>query len=357
MCWKVEQDEKSLKEQVKYPDMAFPFCVWPDIYNLFDNRMVDAHWHYEFEYSYVVSGVLDYYINDTYLRLKPGDCVFVNSNMLHTIRVPDDCDNAIVFTAFFPTTLLTSDINSTLYTKYLEPIIGIKLEGFRINTDHPHGLEIATLLTELLKIYFPPSLLASTLSSETTKYFQKLVESHLDDFIDVSNSQESQDIVAQLKKNAKEGPAYGFELECMKRVIRILEVTILQIVESKSDLLWRTGSLAPIERAREILAYIHANYHEKITVEEIAKHLNISRSECFRCFKRFTNKRPFEYIIEYRLSKAAQLLRETEISISDISSACGFDSASYFSKLFKEKYAMTPLQYRRLEMNNDVNPY
>ena len=348
MRWKVEQDERSLREQFQYPDMAFPFCVWPDIYNLFLNRMVDAHWHNELEYSYVVSGFLDYYINDTYLRLQPGDCVFVNSNMLHTIRLPDDCDNAIAFTAFFPTTLVTSDTSSTLYTKYLQSITNTQLEGFKISSDHPRGLEMATLIIELLKIYFPPPLfLSSTLDMSTKNYFQQLVDNHLDNLVLATNNQVSQDIIDQLKKNTEKGPASGFELECMIRVIRILVVTIRHIEENKSDLLWRAGSFAPIERAREILAYMYAHYHEKITVEDISKHVAISRSECFRCFKRVTGKKPVEYLNDYRLLKAAQLIRETEKSIEEISSICGFASASFFGKVFKEKYGKTPMQFRR----------
>jgi AraC-like DNA-binding protein len=349
LCWKVEQDEKSLREQFQYPDMAFPFCVWPDVYNLFLDRMVDAHWHYDFEYSYVVSGFLDYYINDTYLRLQPGDCVFVNSNMLHMIRQPDDCDNAIVFTMAFPANLLTPDINSTLYMKYLQPIIGTQLEGFKINSDHPLGLEMAALITELLRIYYPASFLTSeTISTTYKKYAQELFDNHLDNLVTDSDHRISQDLVDQIKKNANEGPDFGYELECMKRVIQILVVTLRYIEVGKSDVLWHTGSLAAIERAREVLAYMHAHYSERITVDDISKHLSISRNECFRCFKRFTGKKPIEYLNDHRLLMAVQLLRETEKSIEDISAECGFASASFFGKIFKEKYRKTPLQFRKL---------
>ena len=126
--------------------------------------------------------------------------------------------------------------------------------------------------------------------------------------------------------------------------------------EKEADLLWRANSLKQIERAKEIIAFIHTHYAEKITVEDIAYQIGISRSECFRCFKRFTNKRPVEYIIEYRLSKAAKLLRETETSVMAISLICGFENSSYFGKTFKKKYAVTPLQYRKLGMDYNINP-
>ena len=349
MSWKVEQDEKNMREQFQYPDMAFPFSVWPDIYSLFLDRAVDAHWHYDFEYSYVVSGSLDYYINDTYLRLQPGDCVFVNSNMLHTIRQPDDCDNAIVYTAAFPTSLVSMDANSTVYAKFLKPIIASQLEGFKIGPDHPLGRQLGALLTDLLKIYYPgPFLTTKTVSDDYKKYHIDLLNDHLNDLEAGSDVQESRDVIARIKKNAKEGPDYGYELECMSRVVRILSLTICLIEEYKDDLLWRAGSLAQIERAREILAYMHEYYRQAITIEDISKHVGISRKECFRCFKRFTGKKPIEYLNNYRMLKAAQMLRENEMSIEVISEGCGFSSASFFGKMFKEKYDKTPLQFRRL---------
>jgi AraC-like DNA-binding protein len=104
------------------------------------------------------------------------------------------------------------------------------------------------------------------------------------------------------------------------------------------------------ERAEEILAYIHAHYHEKISVDDIAKKLNLSRSECFRCFKLLTEKSLVEYINEYRLKKAAGLLRETTKTVTEICTECGFENSSYFGKLFKDAFAITPFKYRKAQI-------
>jgi len=65
------------------------------------------------------------------------------------------------------------------------------------------------------------------------------------------------------------------------------------------------------DRVKKILRYIHENYNKKLTADDIANHANISRGECFRCFKQLMNMTPVEYITEYRLQRAAELLRET----------------------------------------------
>ena len=99
-------------------------------------------------------------------------------------------------------------------------------------------------------------------------------------------------------------------------------------------------------RINKILSYIHENYSRKITADDIANHAKISRGECFRCFKRFMDKGLVEYVNEYRLSKAAELLKTTDMSIIDISTECGFENASYFGKMFKDTYNLTPLGYK-----------
>ncbi|MDR0326484.1 MAG: glycoside hydrolase family 11 protein [Oscillospiraceae bacterium] len=104
------------------------------------------------------------------------------------------------------------------------------------------------------------------------------------------------------------------------------------------------------ERVNGILAFIHERYKEKITAEMIAGHMKISRGECFRCFKRSLNQSLFGYINEYRLAKAAELFRTTDMSIMDISTECGFGNASYLGKLFKDAYKLTPLQYKKAQI-------
>ena len=346
---RIEPDEKTLREHIPYPDMAFPFCVWPDVYNYFFDHTVNAHWHYDFEYGYVLTGAVDYYINDTYVRLQPGDCIFVNSNMIHMSRQPDYCDNASMFAITFPAALMTADTGSTVFKKYFEPLIYTQIEGFKIGSDNPIGREMAALLLELCAVAFPKSILltSDTIPSSYQEYYRLLNDTQ--EFEVALNNSLSKEMAARRESFVAKDSIFGYELECLKRVIQILLITLRYIDENKNALLRHGNNLESAERAKEILNFIHAHYNEKIVVDDIAKHVGVSRSECFRCFKRFTNKRPVEYINEYRLQKAAVQLQETETSITDIIAKCGFENASYFSKIFKGKYKMTPLQYRKLK--------
>lgn len=60
------------------------------------------------------------------------------------------------------------------------------------------------------------------------------------------------------------------------------------------------------------LQYIELHYPEDVTLESLAQSANVSKSECLRCFKTTLQTTPYKYLIEYRLSKAADLLKNTD---------------------------------------------
>ena len=99
---------------------------------------------------------------------------------------------------------------------------------------------------------------------------------------------------------------------------------------------------------QNFLQYIEENYTENISLEELSKSANVSKSECLRCFKKSLNTTPYKYIMEYRLSKAANMLRYSDKPIGNIAIDVGFNQMSHFGKCFKEKTGYSPKQYRNL---------
>ena len=86
---------------------------------------------------------------------------------------------------------------------------------------------------------------------------------------------------------------------------------------------------------------------EKITIEEIAKVAEFSESHFMRYFKETMGTSFFVYLKDYRLTMASRLLISSESSILDIAAEVGFDNLSYFNRSFKQKYGMTPSQFRK----------
>lgn len=87
----------------------------------------------------------------------------------------------------------------------------------------------------------------------------------------------------------------------------------------------------------EVLTTLCRLWLEMCRVVELAESAHVSKSECLRCFRKSLNTTPYKYLTEYRLSKAAALLRETDKPISDIAVNVGFGQPSHFGKCFREK--------------------
>ncbi len=95
------------------------------------------------------------------------------------------------------------------------------------------------------------------------------------------------------------------------------------------------------------LRYIKSNYTRKIKLTDISSELHINPSYFSALFSQEMG-RPFtDYILELRISKAKDLLRNTNMDILDISGATGFENQSYFTKIFRKRTGLTPRQYRQ----------
>lgn len=94
--------------------------------------------------------------------------------------------------------------------------------------------------------------------------------------------------------------------------------------------------------------YISDNFNRKITVDEIAKEVHLSPSQFSRNFKCQIGVPPYEYLQNLRLTKAKELLKNTNLSISEIAYQTGFQSDSNFIYFFKNQEGISPLKFRNI---------
>lgn len=97
----------------------------------------------------------------------------------------------------------------------------------------------------------------------------------------------------------------------------------------------------------EALCYISDHFAEPMLVGKAASHLGISRNYFFLLFKQSMGCSPLDYIIRFRLERAAELLKQTEYSVDVIAASCGYQEPAVFSRAFKKKYGKSPSQYRK----------
>lgn len=102
----------------------------------------------------------------------------------------------------------------------------------------------------------------------------------------------------------------------------------------------------------EALTYIEHNFQNEITIEDIAGVCGLNRTYFGKIFKEALGKTPQEFLLNYRMLKAAELLKLTSLSIGDIGLAVGYANQMHFSRAFKNNYGISPREWR---YQNHVN--
>ncbi|MCA0757822.1 AraC family transcriptional regulator [Paenibacillus sp. N4] len=111
-----------------------------------------------------------------------------------------------------------------------------------------------------------------------------------------------------------------------------------------------------IEKAKR---FMKEHYNRPITLDLLAEHCGINKHHLCRLFQRLEHTSPLAYLRNRRVEAAITLLRTTDLPVQLIGQQCGFDSPSYFGKVFREYMAMTPKEYRtkKLEFPYDAIYY
>jgi AraC-like DNA-binding protein len=123
--------------------------------------------------------------------------------------------------------------------------------------------------------------------------------------------------------------AYEFIMECY-RFVKNIEKAI--------------NDFSP--QITEVLSFIHMHYHEPITLDELAAVSGFSRYYFIKQFQHQLNMTPVQYLTKIRIQKAAELLRSTRISVTDIASQVGYANANYFNKVFRKAVGVSAGTFR-----------
>ena len=127
------------------------------------------------------------------------------------------------------------------------------------------------------------------------------------------------------------------------RLIAYLIENYLKDDNSNADIERRTVELS---RMRKIEDFVSENYKSKISTSDLAKMFFVSENHFCRLFKKHVGISAVDYINEFRISKAEILLRTTDLAITEIASAVGFEDANYFSRVFRKTKKLSPTDYR-----------
>ncbi len=155
---------------------------------------------------------------------------------------------------------------------------------------------------------------------------------------------QSKDLRETMKKEmvyiAEHGDAAPFEL------IGHFYLFIDALMRSAAHRQTSKGSKLQDFYIHEALSFIENNFQNDISVEDVAAVCGLNRSYFGKIFKDGIGKTPQEFLLNYRMVKAAELLKLTQLSVSDIGNAVGYPNQLHFSRAYKNVYGVSPRAWR-----------
>ena len=287
----VDQVDETGRELLTYGTPDFPIAFFDDGLTKIS---VPPHWHDEFEIVIVRRGVVHMRIAGNSFALAAGEGYFANSGILHSeiLKTKTGCQHALVFSP-----RIISQAEDLVWQSYIAPVLGnARLPYIRLSAAVPWQKEFLALAERAW------------------------------DF------------------GAYDRDDYPREVRhCLSRAFSLIAAHADGI---ENEIRYSGAYQRDELRMKKALQFIKSNYAEEITIDGIARSAEVSVSTCLRLFRTVLGTTPVQYLIGYRLQRAAEeLKRPRGGTIAEIAYSCGFSDASYFNRCFRKAYAMTPTEY------------
>lgn len=109
---------------------------------------------------------------------------------------------------------------------------------------------------------------------------------------------------------------------------------------------FKTISYNSFDTLKKMIIFIYENYTEKIYLADVALAGCVSKRTCEHLFNRYIHRTPIEFINSYRLTRSIELLKNTNLPITEIALTCGFSSPNYYAETFRKHMYISPKEYR-----------
>ncbi|WP_329887553.1 AraC family transcriptional regulator [Pseudoramibacter faecis] len=271
------------------------FSYFSDLCRLeaYPDSLYPWHWHSALQFFRIIRGALDYSVPGAIYRFEKNDVGFINANTAHMVKgVPGS--RCLFEEHLFQPSFLGGVINTNIMDKYVRPIVtNGNLYIYKFEQNSEASKRAATCMREAFELY-------TTCKPYFEIYIREKISRLWIEFLDASQD---------CRKNIQEKPS--------------------------SD------------RLKTMVIFLNAHFGEEFSLKELADAAQCSIRECNRVFQIQMHTTPLAYLRLIRLQQACNLLLNTTKSITEIGKCCGFNSSSYFGKIFHQKYGISPSGFRK----------
>ncbi|MEG0592786.1 MAG: AraC family transcriptional regulator [Coprobacillus sp.] len=313
---KLSITDNNLMDTVDHGSHEFPIQYYVDELYSYPKQMVPLHWHLELEFYVSIGGTTQIQIGNDLIYLEEGNGIFINSNILHSFQQANKEDKCQCPNIVYSHDLI-APTNSIIYKKYIQQMImNHDIPYFLLYQDCSWHKDILSLLDKVF------SLLQKY--GQTPDFYGNFP-------------------ILPYQNSSIESCC--FEMETQYNLNKIWQIIYTHISDIPKIQSKQSKHMLQI-RTQKMLQFIHNNYSFPISLKDIADAANISKSEASRCFQSYLNTSPVNYLLTYRLNQAKYALQHSNNTIIEIADQCGFQSSSYFGKIFHRETGMSASQYR-----------
>ena len=276
-------------ESVNYTAGSLPIRSVMSVQEDYPTLSVLNHWHNDLEFSYVTKGHMKYSVNGEIVDLNEGDMIFLNSSRLHYgfWKKKEQCEFLCV------------------------------LFGLELLSAVPDNV-----ISKLICNSSPSYIIFSSSDIEDKTIIDKLTKLNM---------------VCEQQKD-------GYELSAVTLCYEMASSLFERCTGAVRELPENSRRLSELHA---MIGFIQGHYTEKLSLEDISASGQVCRSKCFELFKEFVGKTPVDYLNEYRISKSLDLLKSSDLNVTEIAVRCGFGNSSYFAEVFRKYLGCSPKAFQK----------
>ena len=305
-CYELEVNSDR-SENVRYSYTDIPIGFFRGRQSAYANGSVPVHWHEDIELLVPNEGELVYNINGKLVKVVPGEGILINSRRIHSAHLEDMRDCYYNILIFHPMVLCVS---KEVEQKVVQPIIGSSFDYILLKKGTPWHENILYWFSVIKERQIDRSIPRAFAPMEFSLY----------------------------KENA--------DKSVKSAVVGLVYLIWSEIAGNITPDEVPHAECSQLTAMKAMISYIDKHYAEKITLEDICAAGYVSKRTCGNMFERFLYRSPMKYLNEYRLKRSIDLLKSTDMTITEIALACGFSGASYFAESFRRASGKTPTEYR-----------
>ena len=279
-------------ERIGYEDPKVPIYVRKGDLKSMSNMAALCHWHEDVELLMPLKGYLRYNVEGKVVTVQEGNAIFVNTRHMHYGFSADGTDCEYICITFRPQILCGCE---EIGNRYVMPVLNSpSLSHLVLRKNDP---EHSVLLSAIHRIW-------------------------------------------ALYRQQPE----GYELQVMGHLFAFWQGLYTAARNQLGERDTSDGNLMALKR---MLEFVRTHFADRISVDAIAAAGGVCRTKCCQLFKTYLNQTPNDYVNSFRLEKGMELLKSTDLTVTEIAGICGFSGASYFTELFTRRKGITPTAFRK----------